>query len=303
MRPTIWLRCISMFLLHCAAMAALRASPINLGAAGPGNWAILEIGAYNVSLAAAPPYGYVDGNIGVASGGKITSSAGNFPIDGSVFLGTTATNDAATTGNATGGIFHDAASQSLLAQATSDALAASLAAKALASSGGGVGVTSITAGGTLTPGVYNLTNLNLPNGAVLTLSGGGYYVFNITGTLAMHSSTVALGAGLSADDVLYNVTGTQGVAFSGGLNAESSMAGIILAPTASISLTPGFVNGEIISGRNINIASGGSVNGITVDDASDTLVLICVSVVGLILFAHRFSAQSVSQAVLARFRE
>jgi hypothetical protein len=264
------------------------ALPIGLGVAGPGNFALLEIGSgANVSGAAAPPSGYINGNVGIASGSSITTSAGNFPIKGSVELGTTASADSATAANATGGIVQNAASQTLLAQAVHDAQAASAAAAALAASGGGVGVSSITSGGTLTPGVYDLSSLNLPNNAVLTLSAGGYYVFNISGTLALHSSQILAANGLSVGEILFNVTGTQGVAFSGGLNSESILDGIILAPNASVSITPGYVDGEIISGKNINIASGGSVNNnITVPDGGSTAMLLGLAC-GLVGIAQR----------------
>jgi hypothetical protein len=117
----------------------------------------------------------------------------------------------------------------------------------------------------------------LPNGAVLNLTAGGSYVFDITGTFALHSAQILAAAGLSPTEVLYNVTGTTGVATSGGLNNESVIDGIILAPDASISLTPGLVVGEIIGGENINIASGGSVEGVTVPDAGSTMLLMGLS--------------------------
>ena len=150
-----------------------------------------------------------------------------------------------------------------------------------------IGVTSITAGGNLTPGVYHLTDLNLPNNAVLNLAAGGSYVFDISGTLALHSSKILLGSGLSSSNVLFNVTGTTGVAFSGGLNDESVLNGIILAPDASISLTPGLVNGEIIGGENINIASGGSI----VPEASPSLLFI-VGLGVLCLAKSKFNRRS-----------
>jgi len=272
-----------------------QALPVDLDKAGPAYWAILEMGGAtvgldtdNVSMAAAPPYGFVTGNIGGGNISHITTSAGNFPINGAVYLGDQSTADSATAGNASGGIIKNAASQALLAEAHNDALAASIAAAALASSGGGVGITSITAGGTLTPGVYNLTDLQMPNNAVLNLAAGGSYVFNISGTLKLDHAQILTAAGLSESDVLFNVTGTQGVAFSGGLNNESVLHGIILAVNASISLTPGLVVGEIISGENINIASGGSVQGSTVPDAGSTMLLMSIAL-GCLAAAKRKS--------------
>jgi hypothetical protein len=269
-----------------------QALPVDLGAAGPGNWAILEIGGAsvgldtdNLSFAAAPPYGGVNGNIGGGNISHITSSAGNFPINGAVYLGDQSTADAATAANATGGIIQNAAAQVLLAQAHDDAVAASIAAAALASSGGGVGVSSISAGGTLSPGVYNLSSLQLPNGAVLNLAAGGSYVFNISGTLKLDHAQILTASGLSEADVLFNVMGTQGVAFSGGIATQSVLHGIILSVNAPISLTPGLVVGEMISGENINIASGGSVQSVTppaVPDAGSSLALLSI---GLALLA------------------
>lgn len=46
---------------------------------------------------------------------------------------------------------------------------------------------------------------------------------------------------------------------AGGLNNESILDGILLALEASVSVSPGGIVGEIISGGNINIASGAGV--------------------------------------------
>jgi len=278
-----------------------QALPIDLGTAGPGNWALLDIsGLYgptgyiaetdseNVSGAAAPPVGSITGNVGLANISKMTTSAGNFPINGTVFVGDQSSVDAATVANASGNVVQDAASQALTRQAAIDARAASTAAAALPTSGDGF-TGSITAGQSLKPGVYNLTDLALPNGAVLNLAAGGSYVFNISGTLKLDHAQILTADGLSESEVLFNVTGTQGVAFSGGLATESVLHGIILAPDASISLTPGLIVGEMISGEGINIASGGTINGIlTVPDAGSTMLLMSIGLASLAAAKRKF---------------
>jgi hypothetical protein len=241
---------------------AVKALPVNLGDAG--DYAILETGAgaanASVSLAAAPPNGVINGNIGMGSSGNLSVSAGNLPINGSVYLATGATSSGLS-GNVTGAVYQNYN----LSAAISAAAAASLQAAGLASSGGGLSYSTINEANNMTlnlnPGVYNLADFKLQNGDVVNLAAGGSYVFNISGTLSLNSASILAAAGLSDANVLFNVTGSQGVAFSGGLNNECILDGILLADDASISLTPGEVNGEIIGGGNINIASGGSVSG------------------------------------------
>lgn len=289
-------------LILCLSQAvAVKALPVDLGAAG--DYAILETGAAaanaNVSLAAAPPSGAINGNIGMGStSGNLSVSAGNLPINGNVYLASGATSSGLS-GNVTGTINQNYN----LSAAISAAAAASLQASGLASSLGGVGFTTINTGGgvlNLTPGVYNLADFKLGNGTIVNLAAGGSYVFNIKGTLSLNSAEVLAAAGLSDANILFNVEDSQGVAFSGGMNNECVLDGIILADDASVSLTPGAVNGEIIAGNNINVASGGSVAGggsNNVPDSGPTFPVLAVCLLG-ILGAATIKARSRSTTSL-----
>jgi len=246
------------------------ALPVSLGAAG--NFTVLDTGNGNVSIANASG---INGNVGV-DGGNLSDSGtlitGNVDISGSgtVSLGGGANISGTTSQNS-----------ALLSQAASAANTASAQAKALTSSGGGVGVSSIILNnaGTvdLSAGVYNLTSLVL-NGTILDLTAGATYVFNISGSLALNSSQIL---DLTGADVLFNITGSQGAALSG-----SVLDGILLAPDPSVSLAGSTVVGEIISGGNISIASGGKVT--SVPDGGRTLTLLGIGFISLTVLRRRF---------------
>ena len=234
------------------------AQVVSLGAAG--NFAVLETGNQNVSLAAAPPSGYINGNLGVA-GGNLSDSG--VPIHGNAYIASAASGASSLTGNVTGTINQN---YNLSAAITAAANAATAASALTTDTGGGVGYTSINASGGnlyLTPGIYNLSDFTLGNGENVYLAAGGSYLFNISGTMSLNSADVIAETGLATANILFNVESTQAVGFSGGLNNECVLDGILLAENAQVHLTPGAVNGEIISGQSINIASGGDVNGIT----------------------------------------
>jgi hypothetical protein len=72
-------------------------------------------------------------------------------------------------------------------------------------------------------------------------------------------------------------------------NRESVLDGIVLAPDAQISETPGSIVGEIISGRNINIASGAKIQGVaSVPDSGSCMFLLSIGIGCLIQAKKRF---------------
>jgi len=78
------------------------------------------------------------------------------------------------------------------------------------------------------------------------------------------TSKILVSGGVTPGDVLYDIVGTgPDVAFSGGGGGVNCCAAIVdgtlLAPQRKISLSPGLVNGEVISGLDISIVSGASV--------------------------------------------
>jgi hypothetical protein len=243
---------IALFCAMVAAAVLLAAVPgrpalalaIDLGAAS--NFAVLEMGSGNVSLSS----GSIVGNVGI-DGGNFSDS--NTPISGSLTLGPGATSSLTSPSLVTGGINTNVNLSSVVTAANNASAAA--AALTVTSS-----LTSIVLNSgqslTLAPGVYDLSQLTL-NNATLTLSGNGNYTFNIgSGGMSVNGSQIL---GTSAND-LFNDTGTQAVSITGGGNA-SVVDGTILAPHAQVTLAPGVVTPEIISGNNISIASGAQVHG------------------------------------------
>src|SRR6266496_4867007 len=136
------------------------ALPVDLGTAA--DFALLEIGpgSANVSISQGGNVGFINGDIGIAPAGKLGISAGNFPITGTVYAWQTA-------GINTGGNAPVVVDLAKVQTAADDAFKASSEASTLGTSDGGVGFTTISLAGNatlnLTPGVYNLDNLNMGN--------------------------------------------------------------------------------------------------------------------------------------------
>jgi hypothetical protein len=250
-----------------------KALPVSLGTAA--DFALLEMGpgSANVSIAQGGNVGFINGDIGIAPDGKLGISAGNFPITGTVYAWQS-------DGINTGGNAPVVVDLAKVQTAADDAFKASSEASNLGTADGGVGFTSINLAGNATlnlnPGVYNLDSINMGNSSQIILAAGGSYVFNITGSMKLDHAQI-LAPGLDPNEILYNLMGPK-AATSGGLNDESVITGTLLVPFGDVSLTPGLVEGRILSGGSINIASGGAINAPikSVPDAGSTMLLMSI---------------------------
>jgi choice-of-anchor A domain-containing protein len=131
----------------------------------------------------------------------------------------------------------------------------------------GKGVNTIT--GVVGINVIKVTDINL-SGKQITLTGppGAKFILNVSGKFVLtgggQGPQIRAGSGVQPKDILYNIIGSgPDVTFSGGGGGTNCCAAIVdgtlLAPQRKISLAPGLVNGEIISGLDISIVSGSSV--------------------------------------------
>jgi len=257
---------------------------LNAGGAGPADWNVLCQGNFSISFGPTTgtangvpntPEGVINGNVGVATGNA--SAANNSEIQGTTYLGPTASGN----GGITGGSHVTGSS---LPQ---NALNYAFGTAATYYNGLTPNFTTAPTQGTVAAGVYKLSSWNL-NGGTYNLIAGQIYVFDITGNLAPQGGVKILDS--TPGDVIFNVTGSFQT--SGGLNQEAMIDGIVLA-TGQISLTPGFVTPEIISGNSINIASGGSViNNETVPDAASTALLLAVGVGAIVIGRREFQKRS-----------
>jgi Ice-binding-like len=288
----------------------------DLKSAGPTNWTVLEVGNGTVteSVDLSNPQGAVFGNVGIQEKGKLQSSGP--VIHGDLYLGNNSSASFSGSSTVTGTVHlapgakvtpttltkvNDPTTQPKLDQAETDAIAGSAAAAALTPTSTLKAINLSHTTMTLMAGVYNLKDFILDH-ATLTLSGPGYFVFNISnqnnpltknGTFKLSSGKVLLTKGAMGTHVLFNYLGTKDVAFSGGTGGtvpggpdESVLHGIIVALNVNVNLAPGLVVGEIISGKNISIVSGAIVRQPppTVPEGGSPLVLALISVGGFVAF-------------------
>ena len=108
-------------------------------------------------------------------------------------------------------------------------------------------------------------NVVLQAGQVIRVHGGAgdTFVFKVPGNFVINGGQI-VADGVQPKDILFNIEGTgQQVAFTGGGGGtgccKASVDGTLLAPDRKIALSPGRVNGQVISGMDISIVSGAAV--------------------------------------------
>ncbi len=225
---------------------------------------VLELDGHQVSITGPP--GGIQGDVCIGPNGKLSITGSEY-VTGNIKLAPGATYSKSGSGTIGGSVQHnvDLSSEINAALATASTAAAMPCTQTLGSLNLGNHVTN-TITGNVGVNVICVHDIVL-NTAVIQLSGpaGATFIVNITGKLVLNgTSHIVAAGGVRPKDILYNVIGTgQDVAFTGGgggVNCcASSVDGTLLAPQRKINLSPGLVNGQVISGLDISIVSGSSV--------------------------------------------
>jgi hypothetical protein len=126
---------------------------------------------------------------------------------------------------------------------------------------------SMTIVGTGGQNVICVGDVTLSGNSVVVLSGGNSdtFVVNVTGKFKLTDSAKIVASGVPRSAIVYNVIGSgqQVVLSSKGPGGASccgaSVDGTLLAVGRAVSLGPGLINGEVISGQSISLVGGSSV--------------------------------------------
>ena len=287
--------CLFVGIAALVGVESAHAASIDLGTAGPNNWAILTLGGgisfseTDTSLNTATNIG----NVGIAAKPVPAPSsdlsvsgccAGAAIVQGNVYLDTNATlhnsgniqgtafvnssaGQVSSSGTLSGGVVVDGTVHAKLAQAVSDA-------QTFAALYGGFSCTicsttniDTNSGTTVITGVNGLNVLNLTdlklNGDSTTLQltatgAAARFIINVSGTFNLAGGDIILGGDLTPDEVLINYTGTTTLHTSG---PHANINGILLAPKADIGFSNAIITGEVIAGGDsVQIVSGSYVH-------------------------------------------
>ena len=224
---------------------------------------VLELGAAKVSITG--PAGGILGDICIGPNASLAMSGDEF-VTGTINLAA-----GAKFSNSSHGTVNVAQNADLSAE-ISDAYSGAASAASLPCTQnyaklGGKSVTTLT--GVVGVNVICVKDVIL-SGKQVTLTGpaGAEFIIKVRGKFVLtgggQGPRIRVAGGVLPKDVLYNIIGAgSDVAFSGGGGGvgccKAIVDGTLLAPLRKIRLSPGLVNGQVISGKDINIVSGASV--------------------------------------------
>jgi len=229
-----------------------RALPSNtfVGMGAAQSYGLLEFNGGNLVMT---NHAHVAGNVGVGDSGLARGQNSN--VDGTVFVGTSASTQFGTGFIATGGVVTQD-----LSQVVSDANGASGFYQQLNPTRTFTDVkNSLTLVGNGGINVIRVRNFDYQRDT-LTLRGGAndYFVFNIRGDFSFRNSTMRLQGGLTADHVLFNITTTGATVDI--RNARSAIFGTILAPRGNVSYQDAANFQGAIMARNVSMFSRADLN-------------------------------------------
>jgi len=300
---------ILMLVMFCSCSAL--ADDFGLGPAGPGNFTVLETGnTPNSEVQFSGNAGITGGsapaaaNLGIASGGRLNAGGNPNVVAGTYYRFSTNTNDT-TNGNFTAVGGTNTTSDSLLSSAAASASAASLnlAGSAANQTFPNPSNTNLTINATVAGrNVISFVGGANLNNNVLTLNANGQanvsFVINVSGNLTMGAVNLI---GVSPANVIFNVTGTGNNISLQNNPPAPGFNGIFMDIGGNVSTATGTLNGEIISGVNIQLNNGFDAQAIETVPESSTVAYFTfgpLSLVAVMLLHRRFSRRK--QAVVGR---
>jgi hypothetical protein len=218
----------------------------------------------------------ITGNVGVGQNGSLSFVGGGTTptINGTVFLGPGAHDHISGTTSQTDNSLTTAVSTAIgTASNAYSALAGTNGTTIFANGSDHVTVanngTDNLNGAVITGnGGTNVVNVSSINGSI-TLSGGANDIFIINTTTLQLNSAVKLEGGVTANDVLFNVTGSNAVSLSG------TLFGTFLVPTAMVSFGGGgSLTGAILDGQTVSVDFNAETSTTIISDTFSGLAVV-----------------------------
>lgn len=219
----------------------------------------------------------VNGNVGVSSGGSLTTTAFN-TINGDLYVaeGASSSGPGTVTGSTFAGV--DLTTEQNTVFSASEGLSALSPDEVISSLQTGSLSFDIPAGQVYVVNLNGGLNLTGPDG--ITVTGGGALVLNVGSSFAMSSAATILGP--SASDIFINYTGASLANLSG-----ADINGQLFFPSAPATFSGGVVNGGVFGGNSaITLTASQTLNGVPVPEPG-TMALAAMGGISIIILRRR----------------